>query len=455
MMKNNWKTRKFERYVFGLLLAVEVIMSFTFLGYVHIPPISITTAYIPIVIAACLFGPMEASTAGLLFGLGSLYKASASYVMPADGIFSPLHSGKPLQSILLSVGTRVLFGFVLGWLFRAARHGRYRKLWKVLITLLAPELHALFVYTAMGLFFPSIGFSAVSALHFERNDTAIALLCTAIVLLTDRIYYSRRVQGYRDAVNEYENNPYWSPKISVALCVISVFVLCMAGLSTVYFSNRMIYMLEVHGIAVTADVRGDVTHLQVQFLAAMLALNFILIVIILMIYRYMKYKEYRGELDYLTGIMGRKLFLYYCTRSQKINIGAKGWFLFFDLDYFKHINDGFGHSVGDEVLTRFAACLQDTFRGCGAVGRVGGDEFAALIEKKISRAELETMLTQFLHDISGILDETTVSCSIGAYRFTFPEEVKRLLTETDRVLYQAKENGRACFVVKDSCETNG
>ena len=75
-MTTTWETHKFEHYIFSLLLAVEVIMSFTFLGYVHIPPISITTAYIPIIITACLFGPAEASLAGLLFGLGSLYKTS-------------------------------------------------------------------------------------------------------------------------------------------------------------------------------------------------------------------------------------------------------------------------------------------------------------------------------------------------------------------------------------------
>ena len=85
-------------------------MSFI-LGYVHIPPISITTAYIPIIITACLFGPAEASLAGLLFGLGSLYKASATYVMPADAVFSPFRSDFPIRSILLSVGTRMLFRF--------------------------------------------------------------------------------------------------------------------------------------------------------------------------------------------------------------------------------------------------------------------------------------------------------------------------------------------------------
>lgn len=57
MKQNKWKHLKFEKYVFVLLLAIELIMSFTFLGFIHIDPISLTTAYIPIVVAGCLLQP--------------------------------------------------------------------------------------------------------------------------------------------------------------------------------------------------------------------------------------------------------------------------------------------------------------------------------------------------------------------------------------------------------------
>ena len=451
-MNTTWETHKFEHYIFSLLLAAEVIMSFTFLGYVHIPPISITTAYIPIIITACLFGPAEASLAGLLFGLGSLYKASATYVMPADAVFSPFRSDFPIGSILLSVGTRVLFGFLLGCLFQLARKSKRKNLCKLLITIAAPKLHALLVYTAMGLFFPSLGFNFSSTFILEK---ATSLSCCSVLRsfwgLTSCITVplSRPI---KNAVNEYENTPYWSPKIGFVLGGVSTFIFCMAVLSTVYFSNRMYYMLGQHGIDVTLDIHRDILHLQVQFLTAMLALNFILLILILMVYRYMKFREYTGELDFLTGIMGRKLFLHTCLRSQKSHAGTAGWFLVCDLDYFKHINDKYGHSVGDEVLKQFAEHLQNTFRFCGSVGRIGGDEFAVMLDINLSPDQLEHLLTQFLRDISGILEQVTVSCSIGAYRFIFPQEIKHLLTETDRVLYQAKENGRACFVIEDSTE---
>lgn len=56
---------------------------------------------------------------------------------------------------------------------------------------------------------------------------------------------------------------------------------------------------------------------QIQFLISMLALNYILILIIIVVYRYMKYREYLGELDPLTGVMGRRMFLHYCEVAHR------------------------------------------------------------------------------------------------------------------------------------------
>ena len=95
----------FDRYFFGILIAVELLMSFTFLGYIHLPPISVTIAYLPILVAGCLFHPAQSAWIGLIFGITSMYKASASYVLPADAVFSPFFSGFPIGSLLLSIGT--------------------------------------------------------------------------------------------------------------------------------------------------------------------------------------------------------------------------------------------------------------------------------------------------------------------------------------------------------------
>ena len=95
-MNNGW-TRRYvlDWYVLMALIALELLMSFSFLGYFHIAPISITIAFLPVMLAGALLGPLESTVVGLVFGLASMWKASASYVLPADQLFSPVLSGHP------------------------------------------------------------------------------------------------------------------------------------------------------------------------------------------------------------------------------------------------------------------------------------------------------------------------------------------------------------------------
>lgn len=116
-------------YVLGVLVAIELLMSFSFLGYIHVEPISVTFAYIPVLLAGALLGPLEATLVGTVFGLASMWKASAYYVMDFDQLFSPFLSGRPLESFLLSVGARTLFGLVVGMLYLAGRKSRFSGFW--------------------------------------------------------------------------------------------------------------------------------------------------------------------------------------------------------------------------------------------------------------------------------------------------------------------------------------
>lgn len=175
-----------------------------FFGYIHIPPISITTAHIPIVVIACLFGPVESSVAGLFFGLGSMYKASALYVMLGDRIFSPFQTDFPIGSILLSVGTRVLFGFLMGCIFKIVNKSRYKWAGKSLAALIATPLHALLVYGAMGILFPESGFNYKSSFRWGVNDYVIAAICILAVILSDIIYHSSFVTHYKNVINDSE-----------------------------------------------------------------------------------------------------------------------------------------------------------------------------------------------------------------------------------------------------------
>ena len=410
MKQNKWKHLKFEKYVFVLLLAIELIMSFTFLGFIHIDPISLTTAYIPIVVAGCLLGPLESTLIGLVFGLASMYKASALYVVSDDKIFSPLYSGNPIGSILLSVGSRVLFGFVIGYLFSIIKGRKYEKIGIWILSLISQWIHAFLVFTVMEACFPQLGYTGMSTFHMGINDALIALCCLFWVEVAYKIYHKERIQKYKDAVNQSLDDPYLSSKIVAISSGIGFLIICIAIFSTGYFANRSTYMLKQHRVHVTRTI----------------------------------------EIDSLTGVMGRRLFLQHCPNiqsDQRIH-GHQGWFLFLDVDWFKQINDKLGHIAGDETLKKFAMFLQEQFEPYGAVGRVGGDEFAVMIEEEMSQEALEEEMKQFFQNISGIQKEVTVSCSIGVYRFTYPKTIKELLTKTDEILYEAKANGRGCFVIR-------
>lgn len=410
MKQNKWKHLKFEKYVFVLLLAIELIMSFTFLGFIHIDPISLTTAYIPIVVAGCLLGPLESTLIGLVFGLASMYKASALYVVSDDKIFSPLYSGNPIGSILLSVGSRVLFGFVIGYLFSLIKGRKYEKIGIWILSLISQWIHAFLVFTVMGACFPQLGYTGMSTFHMGINDALIALCCLFWVEVAYKIYHKERIQKYKDAVNQSLDDPYLSSKMVAISSGISFLIICIAIFSTGYFAERSTYMLKQHRVHVTRTI----------------------------------------EIDSLTGVMGRRLFLQHCQNiqsDQRIH-GHQGWFLFLDVDWFKQINDKLGHIAGDETLKKFAMFLKEQFEPYGAVGRVGGDEFAVMIEEEMSQEVLEKELEQFFQNISGIQKEVTVSCSIGVYRFTYPKTIKELLTKTDEILYEAKANGRGCFVIR-------
>lgn len=410
MKQNKWKHLKFEKYVFVLLLAIELIMSFTFLGFIHIDPISFTTAYIPIVVAGCLLGPLESTVIGLVFGLASMYKASALYVVSDDKIFSPLYSGNPIGSILLSVGSRVLFGFVIGYLFSIIKGRKYEKIGIWILSLISQWIHAFLVFIVMGACFPQLGYTGMSTFHMGINDALIALCCLFWVEVAYKIYHKERIQKYKDAVNQSLDDPYLSSKIVAISSGISFLIICIAIFSTGYFANRSTCMLKQHRVHVTRTI----------------------------------------EIDSLTGVMGRRLFLQHCQNiqsDQRIH-GHQGWFLFLDVDWFKQINDKLGHIAGDETLKKFATFLQEQFEPYGAVGRVGGDEFAVMIEEEMSQEALEEEMKQFFQNISGIQKEVTVSCSIGVYRFKYPKTIKELLTKTDEILYEAKANGRGCFVIR-------
>ena len=439
-----------DKYLFLGLMSIEFLMSFTFLGYIHIEPISITIAYLPILIAGSLLGVWPATAMGAIFGLSSLYKASANYVMPMDKVFSPFFSGAPLQSLLLSVGTRALFGFLVGLLFQLVRASRHQRLWGGAVALLAPKLHSVLVYTAMGLLFPNLGYGLTSAFHIGVSDVLLALVCLLFVEATWGLLLREKLAGFRAYLNQARAEERKVGKLHWSWSLLLLCILCAVIASSFYFAQRMSYMLGVHGLSLSMEAEHDLLHLQMQSLFATLSISFLLAVFLLVLYRYLSYREYIGQLDAVTAVMGRKMFNHYCSGRLLDGEGVPGgggWFLFVDVDYFKSINDTLGHPAGDMVLKKIAQALQDAFSADGGIGRMGGDEFAVLIARPMAAGELREKLDAFLGGIATVLAAPEkVTCSIGVCRFTCPQDMQTLYSQTDRLLYAAKRHGRAQYV---------
>ena len=142
--------------------------------------------------------------------------------------------------------------------------------------------------------------------------------------------------------------------------------------------------------------------------------------------------------DPLTGILNRRAF---SQRREALEAGGvPHWLLLFDVDNFKRINDNWGHSAGDAVLCRVAGLMADTL-GQGAVYRIGGDEFAALLPWE--RPELASRLSELLARVRGQQwRECKGPVTLSAGGAHYPDDAPLLFERADECLYQSKRLGR-------------
>jgi diguanylate cyclase (GGDEF)-like protein len=153
--------------------------------------------------------------------------------------------------------------------------------------------------------------------------------------------------------------------------------------------------------------------------------------------------------DPLTGIANRRAFLHDAGLMAKRHAAdpKPTAVLLIDLDHFKSINDRFGHALGDRVLEMFTASARQSIRASDLIGRLGGEEFAALLydttlEKAVAAAErMRDNFARIAQDVGGRPVCATVS--IGLVHCVDPIlDVPELLAQADQALYFAKENGR-------------
>ncbi|WAM47681.1 GGDEF domain-containing protein [Vreelandella venusta] len=168
--------------------------------------------------------------------------------------------------------------------------------------------------------------------------------------------------------------------------------------------------------------------------------------------------------DPLTGLHNRRhfdsAFEHQCQRAGQPTSQLS--VLMLDVDYFKQINDDFGHDAGDAVLVEIAQLLRQHLRDLDVICRFGGEEFVALLpatSRTVAESRAKALLTSISHTVfahQGIpLRQITLSCGVATYP-DHTQDPKILLRLADEALYQAKHSGRnRCVVWEDSLEDKG
>ena len=153
--------------------------------------------------------------------------------------------------------------------------------------------------------------------------------------------------------------------------------------------------------------------------------------------------------DSLTGVSNRRHFLDQLNAElvRQRRHGGQASLLMTDLDFFKHINDKYGHATGDAVLSHFVHVVRQTVRCSDIVGRLGGEEFAILLpgDGTSGARELAERLRRTFENsparIDGMVIACTVSIGITDLR-TDDTTADAPLNRADEALYAAKEAGR-------------
>ncbi len=152
--------------------------------------------------------------------------------------------------------------------------------------------------------------------------------------------------------------------------------------------------------------------------------------------------------DSLTGLLNhtkiKESLALEVARADRL--GANFAYAMIDIDYFKKINDNYGHAAGDQVINTLAQMLKGRLRSTDLVGRYGGEEFAVIL--------LNTDMNDSLHVLDSIRNDFSqithkhnnhkfkVTFSGGVASFPYTDNVRALSEKADMALYQAKNNGR-------------
>lgn len=396
-------------YECAALIAIEIMLAFSAWGYVKLEYVSITFVPVVVLAMAYLLGPWEGLWGGVIFGITGMWKASVVTMQDAYAniLFSPFRSSKSMQSVLLCFVPHIVLGLLAGILYAQVKKSKKSQPLLIAIsTIVVLILHTVLVFALMQGLFPEAG--AVwwtPLLHWHITGMDIEIVSAVAVLLA--LYFLWQSAGVKDKItkiregvqaNKYTKVVYWqwSALIVVAACGLSVCWDLKDGINGIVQSYDIM----------PGETSTDVMHaLLIQFMVAQLAIFVLIGIMQSLIYYYYASAEVRSRMDMMTGAFNRTMLISTIEHDLKsLKRGQKVMFIMMDVDYFKQINDTYGHDFGDHVLISLVRILQRNFAGDAMVGRMGGDEFSVYCR----HAEIERRLPNIMEQVMREFDQIVV-----------------------------------------------
>jgi diguanylate cyclase (GGDEF)-like protein len=230
----------------------------------------------------------------------------------------------------------------------------------------------------------------------------------------------------------------------------------MAWLAMSCAAVALLYALPLWGIALPPNPIRDMPLLSVLCDAGLIpvVMLFVLLFEVTKNQGFIRLEQALGMInelairDELTGSHNRRHLLELIERERERSTRSARPFCLclLDVDFFKRINDSYGHSAGDVVLRTFAHAVQRQVRATDAFGRYGGEEFLLMLPET-TQDEAVTLVERIRADIEAlefghIAASLALTVSIGVAQFRQGEAIGRTIARADEALYRAKSGGR-------------
>lgn len=443
-------TKSKQREIILILMALEAIFAFSYLGYVELDVVSTSTIHILVIVGAMTLGISASVPIALVFALSSMWIGTYS-TAPLDQLFSPFVSGVPFASIMFGL-SRILFAIVSANIFNIYfdKSRKHVYLGIFIVGMLCTFIQGTFMVIAFYMFLPTMRQTIIANLlsYPAFSDWLSYLLAGLACSLLHYVLVRSNLKNYLKYICDNVQ-----PKQKSKSLVITKIIALLMGILCILYLRKMIFRnLFIHNIPFDNSFKVDINALLSQELIAFISLFGILIIIIQWIYEFytiqsikMRDKLYEQSVkisvDPLTGVYSRFAYNEYIANHK--NTPTNNFVVFLiDINGLKVVNDTLGHEAGDELICGAAACITSTFKDKGNTYRIGGDEFVVFgYMNKDELASSINNLNNTINNWSGTrVDNLSISFGFAHYDDYPNLTIEELTKEADKEMYLMKKH---------------